>query len=195
MKLNTATIAPSFQAENLSGQMISLQDYKDRNLLVKFYRFANCPVCNLHLRNFVRNYDKLQREGLSVLAIYHSPQWRTHKTLSQDLPFEILSDPDKKIFRNYGVGSSLAGMFSLSLWRDYALAMMAGYPSGMLSHDGGIKGHPADFIIGKDGKILYAHYGKDYADSLTVDQVIKVARDLKLNNAGTDRHYAGAKIA
>jgi peroxiredoxin len=195
MKLNTATTAPSFQAENMSGQMISLQDYKDRNLLVKFYRFANCPVCNLHLRNFVRKYDKLQNEGLSVLAIYHSPQWRTYKTLSHDLPFEILADPDKRIFRSYGVGSSLAGMFSWSVWRDYALAMMAGYSSGMLSHDGGITGHPADFIIGKNGKILYAHYGKDYVDSLSVDQVINVARELRLNDAGMNPRFTGAKIA
>src|SRR5580704_13083026 len=178
MKLNTASKAPSFQLENLKGQMVSFQEYQGMNLLIKFYRFANCPVCNLHLRNSVRNHDKLQNEGLSVVVIFHSPQWRTKKTISQDLPFEILSDPGKKIFRSYGVSASLGGMFSWAVWRDYALAMMAGYPSGMLSHDGGITGLPADFIIGKDGKILYTHYGKDYADSLTVEMVTKVARDL-----------------
>jgi peroxiredoxin len=179
MKLKTQTTAPAFSAESLSGKTVSLEDYKNKNLLVKFYRFATCPVCNLHLRNFVKQYDELKKEGLEVVIIYHSPKWRMEKNFPQDIPFELLSDPGKNIFRKYGVESSLAGMFSWRLMRDYMLALKAGYPTGMLSHDGGVMGHPADFIINKQGKIVFAHYGKNYADSLSIKQVIDVLRKIQ----------------
>jgi len=176
MRLKPGTTAPFFQAEALSGKTVSLEDYKNKVLLVKFYRFATCPICNLHLRNFITHFDTLQRQGLSVLAIFHSPKWRIEKTLVHDLPFQILSDPEKKIFRSYGVESSWAGMFSWNVMRDYALSLKAGFSSGMLSNDGGIKSHPADFMINKEGKIVYAHYGKNYADSFSVDRVLAIAK-------------------
>jgi thioredoxin-dependent peroxiredoxin len=187
MKMLPGTPAPFFQAETLNGRIISLQDYKNKNLLIKFYRFATCPVCNLHLRHFVNQFADLQKEGLSVVGIFHSPKWRMEKTMKYDLPFELLSDPDKKIFRSYGVESSWAGMFSWPVMRDYARALKAGLPAGMLSHDGGIKGHPADFIVNKEGKIIYAHYGRNYADSLSVKQVVDVVKQIRINAAVDSR--------
>jgi peroxiredoxin len=90
---------------------IGTTDYKNKNLLIRFYRFATCPICNLHLRNLVQRFDDLRTESLSVLAVFHSPKWRMEKNMPYDLPFEILSDPEKKIFRIYRVGSSLAVCF------------------------------------------------------------------------------------
>jgi peroxiredoxin len=181
MKLKIGNAAPHFKAEALTGKMVSLNDYRNKNLLIKFYRFATCPICNLHLRNFVRRFDDVQRHGLSVLCVFHSPISSMEKNLAATLPFELLSDPQKKIFQSYGVQSSWSGMFAWDVMRDYFLAMKAGFSSGMLSHDGGVKGHPADFIIDKDGRIVYTHYGRNYADSLSVDQVITISKELKLN--------------
>jgi len=175
MRLEIGNKAPSFRAESLSGETVSLEDYKNQNVLIKFYRFATCPVCNLHLRSFVRQYDKLAKAGLLVVVIFHSPKWRTGKNMPEHLPFEILSDPDKKIFKRYGVEKSMMGMFSLAVWRDYYLALRAGFSTGMFSHDGGMFGHPADMLVDKDGIIRYVHYGKDYADSLTVEQALEAA--------------------
>jgi peroxiredoxin len=181
MKLKIGNNAPSIAAEALTGKKVSLDDYKNKNVLIKFYRFATCPICNLHLRNFVRRFDDIQRQDLSVLCIFHSPISTMEKNLAASLPFELLADPEKKTFRSYGVESSLGGMFSWNVMRDYFLALKAGFPSGMLSHEGGIKGHPADFIINRDGKIVFAHYGRNYADSLSVDEVVAIARQLNLN--------------
>jgi len=190
MKLKVGSPAPQFHAESLKGNVISLDDYRNRIVLVKFYRFATCPVCNLHLRNFTRRYELLQQAGLPTIAIFHSPNWRLEKAIGHDLPFEMIADPEKRIFRSYGVQFSLAGMFSWPVMRDYMFALKAGYPAGMLTHDGGIKGHPADFIVGRGGKILYAHYGKDYSDSLSVDQVLPIVRQLKLEPVVNVQQFA-----
>jgi peroxiredoxin len=182
--------APTFMAETLSGETIYLKDFINRPVLIKFYRFAECPVCNLHLREFIRKYDELEKEGLSVIIIYHSPKWRFEKSGKENLPFPIIPDPEKKIFGKYGVKNSWAGMFSFTVWRDYAVAMAAGFSSGMFAHDGGITGHPADFLVDKEGVLRFVHYGADYADSLTVEQAITAAKKMNLIEGGQP-HNAG----
>jgi len=47
--------------------------------------------------------------------------------------------------------------------REYFKALMAGFPPGLLTSDGGITGNPADFIIDASGRVVFAHYGKQYA--------------------------------
>ena len=180
MKLKIGNSAPLFTAEAMTGKIVSLDDYRNNNLLIKFYRFSSCPICNLHLRNFVKHFDDIQQQGLSVLCVFHSPISSMKKNQAHALPSELIADPEKKIFRSYGVESSWTGMISWNVVRDYFFAMKAGLPSGMLSHDGGIKGHPADFIINRDGKLVFAHYGRNYADSLSVADIVTIAKELKL---------------
>ena len=49
----------------------------------------------------------------------------------------------------------------------------------MLTSDGGITGNPADFIVDAAGRIAFAHYGRHYADSLTIGQLADVLRGLE----------------
>jgi hypothetical protein len=53
----------------------------------------------------------------------------------------------------------------------------------MFTSDGGILGNPADFLVGSDGSVLYAHYGAQYADSLTAEQVVEVVSGLRREQA------------
>jgi hypothetical protein len=43
----------------------------------------------------------------------------------------------------------------------------------MFTSEGGITGNPADFIIDGEGRIAFAHYGRHYADSLDVGQILE----------------------
>jgi hypothetical protein len=89
----------------------------------------------------------------------------------------LVPDPDKRIFRAYGVENGLAGMFSPTVMLDYYRALKAGFPPGMFSSDGGVSGNPADFIIDGDGRIAFAHYGRHYADSLGAGQIANIRRE------------------
>jgi hypothetical protein len=64
-------------------------------------------------------------------------------------------------------------MVSPAVMRDYAKALIAGYPPGLLTSDGGITGNPADFIVDETGRIMFAHYGSQYADSLDASDVVQ----------------------
>jgi peroxiredoxin len=180
MRLTPNTPAPPFTGELLGGGRLSLADLQGRPVLLKFYRFAECPICNVHLRELVRRHEEITVAGLRVVVLFHSPLSRVERKQGFDLPFQAIADPTKRIFRSYAVEESLGGMFALDVARDYVRAMAAGFYSKPFGYHGGIKGHPADFIIGADGLIKHAHYGGSYADSLGVDDVVSLASELDI---------------
>ena len=180
MRLTPNTPAPEFTGELIGGGNLSLSELRGQPILLKFYRFASCPVCNLHVQSLVRRHDEIAAAGLTTVAFFHSPLSNVERKQASDLPFRVIADPEKRIFGAYGVEASLGGMFDGQVARDYARAMRAGFFSRPFGHHGGIKGHPADFIIDGEGIIKHVHYGESYADSLGVDEVVALARELGL---------------
>ena len=178
MRLTPNTPAPAFTGELLGGGRLSLAGLRGRPVLLKFYRFVECPICNLHMRELVLRHDEVAAAGLTTVVLFHSPLSRAERKQGFDLPFQAIADPQKRIFRAYGVEESLGGMLSGRVARDYIRAMRAGIFSKPLGHDGGIKGHPADFVIDGDGAIRHVHYGENYADSLGVDVLVSLASQL-----------------
>jgi peroxiredoxin len=186
MRLTVGTPAPVIVADTLDGRRVDLAALRGRTVHLKFYRFATCPVCNLHLHHFIRDYRLVEALGLTTFVVFHSPAAKVEASRRDEVPFDLIPDPDKTIFRAFGVETGLAGMFSPSVMRDYVRALAAGFPPGMLTSDGGITGNPADFIVDAGGRIAFAHYGKHYADSLTAAQVADVRRELESRRARTD---------
>jgi thioredoxin-dependent peroxiredoxin len=176
MRLAIGSYAPVFTAQALGGRQIDLASLRGRAVLLKFYRFATCPVCNLHMHHLIKDYKTLEDVGLTTVVLYHSPAAKLQEANIELPPFDLVPDPEKRIFREYGVGNGLAGMFSPTVMRDYYRALKAGFPPGMFSSDGGVTGNPADFIIDGEGRIAFAHYGRHYADSLDAGQIVDIRR-------------------
>jgi thioredoxin-dependent peroxiredoxin len=178
MRLTVGARAPMFAAQALGGRLVDLSALRGRTVLLKFYRFATCPVCNLHLHHFITQYGVLEALGLTTVVLFHSPAARIEASRRDAAPFDLVPDPDKRIFRAFGVETGWAGMFSPAVMRDYMRALALGFPPGMLTSDGGITGNPADFIVGSDGRIAFAHYGRHYADSLGATEIAAIRRGL-----------------
>jgi thioredoxin-dependent peroxiredoxin len=181
MRLDVGSHAPVFTAQTLGGRLVDLAVLRGRTVLLKFYRFATCPVCNLHLHNFIKDYRHLEALGLTTVVLFHSPAAKVEASRREVAPFDLVPDPDKRIFREYGVETGWTGMFSPAVMRDYMRALAAGFPAGMLTSDGGITGNPADFIVDADGRIAFAHYGRHYADSLGAAEIANIRRGLEIN--------------
>ena len=73
MRLKAGDRAVPFSAETLEGRNISLDQFAGKPLLLMFYRYASCPMCNLRLRDFAQKYPALHERGLEVVAFFHSP--------------------------------------------------------------------------------------------------------------------------
>ncbi len=180
MSLQAGMKAPDFSGETLAGHQISLDTLRGKNVFLKFHRYSSCPVCNLHMGQYVKSSEDLTKAGITTVAVFHSPRSSLEKSLKAEVPFEVIADPDKQIFRLYEVEESWKGMFALKLWADYARAIAKGFLSKPFGNEGGDKGHPADFLIDGEGVIRYAHYGKHYADSLTVSDSLRIVQELDL---------------
>ncbi len=198
MKLEAGKTAPEFVGETLDGGRLSLEGLRGKTVLLKFYRFASCPICNLHVRDYVGKADELEQAGITTVMVYHSPRNLMETKIKTEVPFEMVTDRRKAIFGLYGVDFTWRGMFTLRVWRKYARAMLHGFITRPFGHEGSMKGHPADFLIDATGIVRYAHYGVDYADSLTADDAIAAAAELALTapapsaaHAGSPAHQAG----
>jgi len=179
MRLKIGSLAPDFAAESIGGRRVSLEQLRGRPVLLKFYRFATCPICNLHMHRFIQDHRMVRDAGLTTVVLYHSPADKLAEAQDYATPFDLVPDAGKKIFRAYGVERGLRGFVSPTVMREYFKALVAGYSPGLFSSDGGVTGNPADFLIDESGRVVFAQYGKHYADSLEAADVVEAWRSVQ----------------
>jgi len=176
MQLTDGQITPIVIANGLHQQEIRLPDASGRVTHLQVRRFAGCPVCNLHLQSFVKRYDELHQAGVREVAVFHSPREKFLPYQSH-FPFEVICDPEKKLYRQFGVHSSITTLFSRATWKAAFEGMrLPGQPKFVPPPVGGRLGLPADFLIAPDGKIIAVYYGKHAFDQWTVDEVLEKVR-------------------
>lgn len=147
---------------------------------LQFRRFAGCPICNVHLQSVIRRHDEITAAGIREVVLFHSTPEEL-ATYVEDMPFDLVADPDRVFYRRFGVETSLrsvadprsmapvvkAALGSRSAARKLRLS------AGMHSANGGHLGLPADILIDTDGTVIDAKYGKHAADQWSVDEILQ----------------------
>jgi peroxiredoxin len=161
-----------FNVVDIYGNRISLDDYKGKKLMLSFYRYATCPLCNLRIHDLIQNYDELKSKGLNILAFFESPKESLIKYVDQrhNPPFPIIPDPERKVYKLYDVRSSfwkwLKGVFSKNMIQ----ALKTGFRIFWTKMEGKKMLVPADFLI-DDLTVKHAYYGKDISDHMPMNIV------------------------
>lgn len=165
--------APPIDAKSLRGDRVRIADPSARLVHLQFRRFAGCPICNLHLRELAARADDLRENGIREVVVFHSSQ-ADMEPYQSALPFDCIADPNKTLYRRYGVETSLRSVL-------HPAAMWAGL-RGMLSSrrlsltmENGVLGLPADFLIEPDGRIRAAHYGRHAHDNWNAETILDLA--------------------
>lgn len=171
MKLKTGDMAKSFSAYDINGKEINISNYEGRKVLLSFYRYASCPLCNLRIHQLISKNDYFENKGLTLIAVFQSPKINIKEYVGkQDVPFSIIADPSMKLYRLYSVELSfikmILGLFNFSKLK---AARMNNFKVGKM--DGKLTRVPADFMINEEGKIDIAYYGKDISDHLPIEQI------------------------
>jgi peroxiredoxin len=143
---------------------------------LQFRRYAGCPICNMHLRSITQRHDEILAAGIREVVVFHSSA-ETMLEFQGELPFAVIADPDKKLYVEFGVKSSLKAVLN-------PRAPLAGFHARSVVHSVrgamGIGeqhlGLPADFLIAPDGLVLAAKYGKHASDQWSVDELLELAR-------------------
>lgn len=172
MRLRENESAIDFSCEDIYGNPIKLSDYQDRRLLLSFYRYASCPFCNLRVNQLIKKCDDFQNKGLKVLAFFESPNSSILKYIGkQKPPFPIVGDPERLVYKLYGIESSVFGLLKAMTIKlsKFIQAIRSGYLPGKMETDLFLL--PADFLIGPDQKIHKAYYGNDIGDHLPITEI------------------------
>ncbi len=141
-------------------------------------RFAGCPICNLHLRSVVRRHDELLAAGVREIVVFHSTpeEFRKYQT---DLPFPLVADPEKELYAELGVETSLHAVLDPRAWPAIVRGLIRTAREEKLplgQHQGGSLGLPGDFLIDSDGRIVASKRGEHAYDQWSVDEVLALAR-------------------
>ena len=171
MRIQPGQPAKNFTIEDILGNSVALTDYKGKRLMLSFYRYAGCPLCNLRIHYLIQQHPLFVKKNLHMVAIFQSPRESILKYAGrQNAPFPVIADPQRILYRLYGIESSWPGFIKGSLRLSLVLsALMKGFLPGKME---GIKSMvPADFLIGPDLTVQVAYYGKDIGDHLPIERI------------------------
>jgi hypothetical protein len=131
-------------------------------------------VCNLHFHHFLSLHKELDAGGIQEIIIFNSTRDRILADLPES-PFWVIADPDKKLYREFGVGTSTFSVLNPAVW---VPALKGAFRFGVqLPHDNeSVFGLPAEFLINSAGTVVAAHYGTHANDQWTVDELLLKVR-------------------
>jgi thioredoxin-dependent peroxiredoxin len=95
--------APMFEGKDQDGNVIKLSDYIGKKVILYFYPKDDTPGCTAEACSLRDGNKELLSEGYVILGV--SPDSvKSHKGFASkfNLPFPLISDPEKKILNAYG---------------------------------------------------------------------------------------------
>src|SRR5438105_556448 len=171
VKFKPGDIVPSTTLESVTGEPIKLPD-PNRPVHLQFRRFVDCTICNTHIDEVRRRAREIEAAGVKEVIVFHSSA-KSIRSYQKDVPFELVGDPKKALYKEFGVESSLGFLTLKSLG-----AAMRGVAHGHFGvrPPGGPFGLPGDFLMAPSGPIEAAKYGTHAYDQWSVDELIARAR-------------------
>ncbi len=95
--------APDFIGITQDEKEIKLSDYKGENLILYFYPRDNTPGCTAEACDLRDNYKMWLEKGFKVVGVSPDSIKSHNKFIEKhELPFDLISDPDKNILQAYG---------------------------------------------------------------------------------------------
>lgn len=141
---------------------------------LQFRRFAACPICNLHLQEFIARHLELVANGIQAVVVFHSTPEEMLKH-GGHVPFAMIADPGKTLYKSFGVESSLLSILNPAAWSAGIKGIMKfkamPYEAGQ-----SLLGLPADFLISRTGELVAVKYGAHADDHWSLDEVVQMAR-------------------
>lgn len=175
MKLQYGQPAPTFDVMDVLGNRICLANFADKKILLSFFRYGSCAMCNLQVHKLIGRYDEYRKQGMEIIAVFESP---TENIIpfagKQNPPFPLIADPQARLYDLYGVESSPEAVERAqtnSAMQEYVKAASElGYELKMEEGANFFRA-PADFLIAPGLVIDTAHYTDHIFDHLPFEAI------------------------
>lgn len=166
--LQVGDVAPAFRVQPVFGLPVQTGG---RPLVVAFVRPLEGSIARAALHALQAAFPRFDAEGIGVVAFT-----RCDLTLARDwvprhhLLLPLVIDDEGRWFDAYGVHRDRALLRSIAGLRPSGLvAAGRALGEGRNWPAGGGDQLPAEFVVGADGRIRYAHYGRSVLDQPDVE--------------------------
>jgi len=182
MRIKVGDKVPHFEVRDIDGNLQTPIGDANHEVLLCFFRHAGCPYCNLRVHELIKEAPKLAAKGIQVLAVFQSAEDNVRRDVGRQNPsFTIIPDPERKLYKPYGVTPSwlkfLRAFFLRPLRAPYAIFVKGFKPK---YPEGDPHMAPAEFLISPDGTVRLAYYGKDISDHVPLTDVYAASESANL---------------
>ncbi|WP_417327579.1 peroxiredoxin-like family protein [Halarcobacter sp.] len=157
--LKVSDKAINFELPNAVNKPVSLKEALENNefVVINFYRGQWCPYCNLELKALQTINDELAKLNAKIIAISpQTPDSSLSTKEKNELAFEVLSDKENKVAKEYGLVFSLAEELR-PIYKSFGIDI-----EGSNKEDSYELPMPATYIINKNQEIIYSFIDEDY---------------------------------
>ena len=126
MAIEEGKAAPAFTLSDANGKTVSLNDLRGSHVILYFYPRDDTPGCTKEACGFRDAWQQIKTLNATVLGVSPDDGVSHQKFASKyELPFTLLSDPDKTVMTKYGAygekvmyGKKTTGVIRSTVWID-----------------------------------------------------------------------------
>lgn len=176
MKIEKNVTAPVFKLTDIYGRVIDLEAFKNKKILLAFFRHAGCPFCNLRVHALTKVHEEFKAKGLEMIFFFESKgtvilRSSFHQGVS---PIPIISDPEKTWYNAYGLETStlksVASHFS-SFIQTVIKAKKEDVPVHLMADGESFSTMPAEFLIDRDLVVKKVCYSQRLNQRLDMEEI------------------------
>ncbi len=124
MPIQEGKPAPAFTLSDAEGKKVSLADFAGKDVILYFYPKDDTPGCTKEACGFRDDWKAFAKNGAVVLGVSADDAASHTKFIKKyNLPFPLLSDPDRKVMEKYGAygekmmyGKKTTGVIRSTVW-------------------------------------------------------------------------------
>ena len=167
--------APDFVLNNALGKAVSLKEkLKQGPVVLVFYRGAWCPFCNMHLHVMQESLPEFKKYGAQLITITpQTPDKSVEQFREKGYPFEVLSDLDSKVMKDYRLYFELPAEL-VEVYKNHGLDIEAYNGKGRNALP-----VPGSFVIDTNGIVRAKHADTDYKERMEPSAIIDALKNIR----------------
>ncbi|KAE8290233.1 hypothetical protein D5F01_LYC11953 [Larimichthys crocea] len=160
-----------------TGETVTFEKYlgKGKKILLVLIRQFSCLLCRLHLKDLEKKQSSLDAHSVEVVVVsFGCQEGASHWLQDTDCQYDMLLDPDRKIYAAFGLGASLKKVLNfrnMLLYAEYVADNME-FPRGLPSIQDDMFQLGGDFVLDEHGRVLFSHCCQSPIDRPSVEDIL-----------------------
>lgn len=168
--------APDFALKSAKGETLKLSELlKKGPVVLTWYRGGWCPYCNIALNALQQELPAIEKADATLVALTPELPDKSLSTAEKNkLKFEVLTDRDHKVAKEYGIAFELTPKVRELYKQFFDLTEFNGVAAG----DSTLP-LAASYVIGADGVVKWAFLEPDYRQRAEPTDIVKALQKLE----------------